>query len=116
ELDFNTSRGIHSYIDFAHWRKTKVKVQKSFKDPGNPIDIFRNLPNRGVVELTENKIYDAKYVVKDIAGNCSELDFKIQNTVVQTAAPTKRLGILFPYDQENSYETDDVKINLSQGV
>lgn len=116
ELDFNTSRGIHSYIDYAHWRKTKVKVQKSFKDPGNPIDIFKNLPNRGLVELAENKVYTAKYVVKDIAGNCSELDFKIQNTTAKTTATAKRIGVLFPYDQENNYETEDVKVNLSRGV
>src|SRR5690606_29720780 len=59
ELDFNTSRGIHAYIDYPHWRKTKAKVQKSFKDPGNPIDIFKVLKNEGLIALPDDKIYDA---------------------------------------------------------
>ena len=116
ELDFNTSRGIHAYIDYAHWRKTKVKVQKSFKDPGNPIEIFKNLPNSGIIELTENKLYDVKYVVKDLAGNCSELDFKIQNNLAKTTEATQRRGILFAYDQDNSYKTDDIQIDIPKGV
>lgn len=116
ELDFNTSRGIHSYIDYAHWRKTKVKVQKSFKDPGNKIEIFKHLPNEGVIELTENKIYNVKYVVKDIAGNCSELDFQIRNQVAtRTEGPEPR-GISFAYDQDNTFHTDDVQIDMPTGV
>lgn len=116
ELDFNTSRGIHSYIDYAHWRKTKVKVQKSFKDPGNKIEIFKNLPNGGVIALMENKTYDAKYVVKDIAGNCSELDFKIQNRLAQTGEASVPRGIAFAYDKDNSFKTDEIQVDIPQGV
>jgi hypothetical protein len=116
ELDFNTSRGIHAYIDYPHWRKTKVKVQKSFKDPGNKIEIFKHLPNEGVIELTENKTYDAKYVVKDIAGNCSELDFKIQNILAKTTEATLPRGINFAYDKDNSFKTDDIPIDIPQGT
>ena len=117
ELDFRTSRGIHSYIDYPHWRKTKVKVQKSFKAPGNKIEVFKNLKNLGVIELTENKIYDAKYVVKDVAGNCSELDFKIKNTPSTQQSENKKWGVkLFEYNQENSFETADVKIKIPQGA
>jgi hypothetical protein len=116
ELDFNTSRGIHAYIDYPHWRKTKVKVQKSFKDPGNKIEIFKHLPNEGVIELTENKTYDAKYVVKDIAGNCSELDFKIQNILAKTTEATLPRGINFAYDKDNSFKTDDIQIDIPQGT
>ncbi|WP_231863230.1 M23 family metallopeptidase [Sphingobacterium populi] len=56
ELDFNTSRGIHSYIDYAQWKRSKAKYQKSFKDPGNPIEIFHHLPNDGILELTDNQV------------------------------------------------------------
>lgn len=117
ELDFNTSRAIHSYVDYPHWKKTKVKVQKSFKDPANPIEIFKTLNNRGIIELQESRIYDIKYVVKDVAGNCSELDFKIQNNPTVTKPTAKRLGVkLLKYDQENSYETDDINIHIPIGT
>lgn len=117
ELDFNTSRGIHAYIDYPYWRKTKAKVQKSFKDPGNPIKIFKVLKNEGVLSLPDDKVYDAKYVVKDIAGNCSELNFKIQNGAAAQRTPQKRQGTqLFKYDTENTFENKDVQINMPKGV
>ena len=117
ELDFNTSRGIHAYIDYPHWRKTKAKVQKSFKDPGNPIDIFKVLKNEGVITLPDDKIYDAKYVVKDIAGNCSELNFKIRNNPTTQPAQQKRRGVqLFTYNTDNSFEKNDIEINMPKGV
>ncbi|WP_223857595.1 M23 family metallopeptidase [Sphingobacterium micropteri] len=117
ELDFNTSRGIHAYIDYPYWRKTKAKVQKSFKDPGNPIEIFKTLKNEGVLSLPDNQIYDAKYVVKDVAGNCSELNFKIQNSATTQRASQKRYGLqLFKYNTENTFENKDMKLNMPKGV
>lgn len=117
ELDFNTSRGVHSYIDYAYWKKTKVKVQKSFKDPGNPINIFKKLPDpRGIV-LTDTKTYDAKYIVKDVAGNTSELNFKIKNTGNPKNTNHQPIGIqLFKFDRINSFERADVKVNLPEKV
>ncbi|MCY4778432.1 M23 family metallopeptidase [Sphingobacterium sp. UT-1RO-CII-1] len=117
ELDYNTSRGIHSYIDYPHWKKTKVKVQKSFKDPGNPIDIFKTLKDRGIVELNEDKIYDAKYVVKDVAGNCSEIDFKIQNNIT-SSSPTQKTNReqRFKYNEINRFEKEDLLIIMPENV
>ena len=117
ELDYNTSRGIHSYIDYPHWKKTKVKIQKSFKDPGNPIDIFKKLENRGVIELRDNKIYDAKYVVKDVAGNCSEIDFKIQNNISSsTLNKTTNTNQRFKYNEINRFEQEDLLVIIPENV
>ena len=116
ELDFNTSRGIHAYIDYPHWKKTKVKIQKSFKDPGNKIEIFKTLNNGGIVELTENRIYDVKYVVKDIAGNCSELNFKIKNNVPYAAPLERRTGVqVLSYNRDNTFEKEDIKATFPKG-
>lgn len=116
ELDFNNSRAIHSYIDYPHWKKTKSKIQKSFKAPGNTIEIFKILKNQGILALEEPRVYDAKYVVKDVAGNCSELNFKIQNNPVPPAAAPKRYGQLFSYNKVNTFEDEDLKINIPLGV
>ena len=116
ELDFNTSRGIHAYIDYAHWRKTKVKVQKSFKDPGNKIEIFKHLPNEGVITLTENRVYNVKYVVKDIAGNCSELDFQVRNSVATSTEARLPRGMDFAYNKDNTFHTDDLQVDIPTGA
>lgn len=116
ELDFNTSRGIHSYIDYPHWRKTKARIQKSFKDPGNTIEIFHHLDNEGIIELTDNNVHDVKYVVKDVHGNCSELNFKIQNSPSYTAKANTPKGERMTYDVDHTFERDDILLKIPKGV
>jgi len=116
ELDFNTSRGIHSYIDYPHWKKSKAKIQKSFKDTGNRIEIFKTMNNDGIIELDQTKIYDVKYVVKDVAGNCSELNFKINNKVAENATSTPLKGKLLEYNSKHIITTENIKLDIPEGV
>lgn len=116
ELDFATSGAIHAYIDYPQFKKTKVKIQKSFKDPGNPVNIFKHLTNNGVIELLDNEIHAIKYVVKDVHGNCSELNFKVKNTPSYTPKEIPVDGKLFSYQQENSFSTEDVRVLIPKGA
>lgn len=116
KLDFNTSRGIHSYIDYPHWKKSKAKFQKSFKDPGNRIEIFKTLNNDGIIELDQTKIYDVKYVVKDVAGNCSELNFKIDNQVAENISPTPLKGKLLEYNSKHTITRENIKLDIPEGA
>ncbi len=116
ELDFNTSRGIHSYFDYPYWKRTKVKYQKSFKDPGNAIDIFSHIDKQsGVINLPENKVYQVKYVVKDVQGNCSELNFAIKNTAASDAQESRRGTQVFAFDLENKFTKEDIELNIPKG-
>ncbi|NGF55180.1 M23 family metallopeptidase [Parapedobacter sp. SGR-10] len=116
ELDFNTSRAIHSYIDYAYWKQSKAKVQKSFKDPGNPIEIFKHLEHEGIIELKDNAVHEIKYVVKDVKGNCSELNFKVQNSNGYQPKSNPIRGEQFAYDRANSFSASHVKVDMPAGV
>lgn len=116
ELDFNTSRGIHSYIDYAQWKRSKAKYQKSFKDPGNPIEIFHHLPNDGILELKDNQVHDVKYVVKDVKGNCSELNFQIQNSANYRPKANTVKGQIMSYNKNNQFAKDNIQLDIPKGV
>ncbi|MHC8947437.1 M23 family metallopeptidase [Sphingobacterium hungaricum] len=117
ELDFNTGRSIHSYIDYPHFKKTKGKIQKSFKDPNNPTNIFHALQENGVIELKDSEVHDVKYVVKDVHGNCSELNFKVQNNVSYKPKANPLTGVkLFEYQKENNFSNDNIKIEMPKNV
>ena len=116
ELDFSTSSAIHSYIDYPQFKKAKVKIQKSFKDPGNPINIFKHLTNDGIIELTDNEIHQIKYVVKDVHGNCSELNFRVKNTASYTPKETPSEGKTFSYNQENSFSNEEIRMLIPKGA
>src|SRR5690606_37832171 len=116
ELDFSNSGAIHSYIDYSQFKKAKVKIQKSFKDPGNPIKIFKHLTNNGIIELTDNEVHQIKYVVKDVHGNRSELNFKVKNSAGYTPKSISNKGEQLPYNQENSLTKSDIKLLIPKGA
>lgn len=116
ELDFNTSSAIHSYVDYPHYRKTKVRVQKSFKDPGSPLEIFKHLNNQGIIELQDQAVHEVKYVVKDAHGNCSELNFKVRNDPAYAPKGGERKGTPFPYDQSNRFAQEDIQLEIPKGA
>ncbi len=116
ELDFNTGRAIHSYIDYPYWKLSKNKVQKSFKDPGNPIALFKLLDNQGIIALNDWEVHHVKYVVKDINGNCSELDFTVRNSESYQPKTTPLQGELFAYNKVNSFTSTHVKVDMPIGA
>ncbi|GAA4142800.1 M23 family metallopeptidase [Sphingobacterium kyonggiense] len=116
ELDFSTSSAIHGYLDFATFKRSKAKVQKSFKEPGNPINIFKHLDNAGIMELKDNAVHDVKYVVKDVRGNCSELNFKIQNNPSYTPKANPVQGELFAYNKDNKFTADYIQVDIPEGA
>ncbi len=117
ELDFETTRAIHAYIDYPTWVNEKVKVQKTFKDPNNPLDIFYTLKNRGLVQLNDQKVHDVKIIVKDVHANTSELNFKVKQNDNFTPKATLEEGVKqFLYNQKNEFQTENVRVEMEKGV
>lgn len=113
---FDQTHAINSHIDYPAFLSYGRWMQKSFVDPGNQIGLYNGTQNRGVISFNDDAVHDLEYVVKDIAGNTSTLKFQVKSTpppVAETAAPN---GTFFKFDQQNTFETDQVKVILPKGV
>jgi murein DD-endopeptidase MepM/ murein hydrolase activator NlpD len=121
---FENSKAINSHIDYPAYLDSKINIQKSFVDPGNPLGIYSNLVNRGRISFSDGKVHELKYIVTDVKGNTSTLPFRVQagvfttlnglSTTVNSGLQPK--GILFPYNKVNEFSTDSVKITLPVGT
>lgn len=116
-IPFDQTRAIQSYIDYPYLKKSGVRVQKSFKDPNNPINIYKNLDNLGMIELKDNEVHEVKYVVKDVQGNKSELNFKVQNNPSLTISRKPAQGLkMFHYADENKYEAENARVYMGKNI
>src|SRR5690606_33123884 len=70
---FHHSKAINAYIDYATYILKGRRIQKSFVEPGNPLTIYSNLINRGLIDLTDNEIHRMQYRILDAQGNTSTL-------------------------------------------
>lgn len=116
QFSFENSRGINSHIDYPTYIKSKTSIQKSFKDPGNPLKIYHDLVNDGRVEINDGQVYDVKYIVKDFAGNESILAFKvIGDRDANIPEKTKPAGVPFAYNAANEFTANGLKIVIPKG-
>lgn len=115
-FSFENSKGVNSHIDYPAYMNTKRVIQKSFVDPGNPMQIYFNLVNNGRLEFEDGRLYQVKYTVTDAKGNQSTLEFKVKGDNKATiAAKDLPSGTLFPYNQNNEFSTSNVKVIIPPG-
>lgn len=113
---FENSKAINSHIDYPTYVNTRRSIQKSFVDPGNPLNIYYNLVNNGKIEFTDGKLHQLKYTVTDSKGNKSTLTFNVQadaKAFINTAEPAK--GAFYSYATSNEFNTEEIKVIIPKG-
>lgn len=71
QFSFAETRYINQYIDYAHWKDSKVKIQKLFRDANNPLSLITLSPNNGFLEVKNGMSYTFEILLEDFAGNKS---------------------------------------------
>ena len=112
KFSFEHSRGINSHIDHPALILTGKRIQKSFIEPGNELTIYKSLVNTGLINSTDQNIHEAKYVVKDIAGNESVLNFKVRFDPVSKKSLKQLEGKKMPFNQINTFDTTGLSIKF----
>jgi len=116
QFRFENSKAINSHIDYPAYIKSRATIQKSFVDPGNPLQIYYNLVNNGRINIKDQALHDLKYTVTDASGNQSSLAFRVRGgQEVETQARTKPAGFIFPYQQQNEFNKKDLKVMVPKG-
>jgi murein DD-endopeptidase MepM/ murein hydrolase activator NlpD len=117
KFQFQNSRAINSHIDYPTYLNTKRSIQKSFVDPGNPLQIYSNLVNRGRITFTDGKLHALKYTVNDARGNKSTVTFNVQaDTKATLPEPTVPDGNSYKYNVVNELTTDQMRVILPKGT
>jgi murein DD-endopeptidase MepM/ murein hydrolase activator NlpD len=110
---FHHSRAINSYIDYPAYLLKGQRYQKSFVEPGNPLTIYQDLVNNGIIDVKDNQIHEMLYHIKDIKGNTSSIRFSIRFDPTLAVNQNLKTGtILFSYNKDNEFKTSNLKINI----
>ena len=114
---FDNSKAINSHIDYPTYLRTKQSIQKSFVDPGNPLQIYFNLVNNGRISFNDGKTHSVKYTISDARGNKSTLAFNVlADTKAVINTPELPIGTNFSYNKQNEFSQEDVKVILPKGT
>jgi hypothetical protein len=114
KLDFTTNRAMNAHTIYERFKKNKSSIHGSYRLPGNPLDIYENLVNDGVVSFRDGKLHHLEYRIIDIMGNKSSVKFDVQalKKAGHTANPPKDALARWNWETDNAIETSDVKIAM----
>ncbi|MBL7943878.1 MAG: peptidoglycan DD-metalloendopeptidase family protein, partial [Flavobacteriales bacterium] len=112
ELDFATNRAINAHTWYEKFKKEKTSIHRSYRLVNNPLHIYDNLVNDGIVSFRDGRVHQMTYVVKDINGNTSKLDFKVQaeTSLRGETKPKEVPQTVFHYEQDNELDLGDIKV------
>ncbi len=115
ELNFDQNRYINSYIDYTYLNNKHSRYQKNWIEDGNQLNNYVVRENQGKIEIEPGKNYDISYLVKDVYGNTSRLNFTIQGktTITPAAQPS---GIPVHYAEEFKLEKPDIQADMKAGT
>lgn len=112
KFSFANSRGINSHVDYPVLISTRRRIQKGFIEPGNPLQIYKTRVNDGLINLTGTDVHEAQYIVRDVAGNESVLNFKVRYAegAAKHAKPVN--GAMFKFNADNQLDSNGMKISI----
>jgi len=113
EFSFAETRYINSHMDYELNLDKRKKIHKSFIEPNNKLSIYDFVYKNGIVNFQDSSVHEIKYVVEDIYGNTSELDFFIKSNPNMTTPKNDTNYLeLFRYEKENIIDTGQIKIEV----
>jgi murein DD-endopeptidase MepM/ murein hydrolase activator NlpD len=114
KLDFTTNRAMNAHTIYERFKKDRSSIHGSYRLPGNPLDIYDNLVNDGIVSFRDGQLHECEYRIQDIMGNASNVKFKVQALVKAGGEVPVSKDVLarWNWEEDNSIETDDVKIEM----
>ncbi len=115
-FSFDETRAINSVCDYSDLMRNNSWVYQAFVKEGNPLRIFSNLKNNGILNIEEGKTYAVKIIAKDYANNASTVNF----TVIGEAAPENISSPTFKnpmyWNKENHFQSEGIEIFFPKGI
>ncbi len=114
-FSFAESKAVNSYIDYEEYVEHGRRFQKTWRDPGNQLEIYDYLRNEGVFKVRDGNPHLVKIEVDDVYGNRSILEFRVNSKYKKMELPEEKMVAFFNYDKPNEYQSENFKIEIPAG-
>lgn len=115
DISFEQTRYINSHMDYVLNETKNKKIHKSFLEPNNLLEIYKDVINNGIINFSNDSAHTLKYIVKDIFGNSSVFSFTVKGSKlseINMANSTPSCEQIMPYNNENFFQREDIMISM----
>lgn len=119
KLDFGTKRFMNAHADYKVLKKDRKSIHKTYLLPFNELTIYKQIKNKGVIELQDNRVHKLKFIVEDVHGNRSTLSAQLvrsdehrQEDVIRAQHNKEKI---FDYARVNALRTEGCSVYMPPG-
>lgn len=110
---FDDKRAVNSLIDFKQRANSKEFFVKFSREPGNPLSVFSDMVNNGVVDINEEgRNYTVKVEVEDDFGNVDDFSFIIRGEKQDIPEAPKDYTQLLKQGKPNTFSRPSLLLNF----
>lgn len=120
QISFENTRFIQTHVDFYQWKKNKKRIQKSYLNSFNKLNIYEDIANKGFVYFSKYG-HDLHYDISDVYGNSSSLSFTVAFDSSLYDLEIEKYGVEqidqesytpFNHQENNSFENDELIVTI----
>ncbi|MFM7730885.1 MAG: M23 family metallopeptidase [Flavobacteriales bacterium] len=114
EISFDDNRAMNAHTIYKQFKKSGTDLHRSYRLPGNPLNIYYGLVNEGIVTFSDDQKHHIQYVVTDVYGNVSTCQFDVQSSPAN--APVADDGALWKWEEEHRYDSENLRVFIPKGA
>lgn len=114
EFAFSETRYINAHTDYQLRASSGVKAHRLHRLPNNRLRIYDKEVGNKALQVNDARNYQVRIIATDVAGNSSELQFKILGDTLTKAVGAKSAGYVktMRYQQANSYSNEQLRLEI----
>lgn len=116
-VPFDVKRMVNTHIDHGKKHRYKDIVYRSYVAPMNRLGLYDQLRDNGRWQVHQGARHKVSIALTDLHGNVSTLQFDVEGQAWEgelTPRPIRPVELMLP-GQDNSFATDDLRINIPSG-
>lgn len=86
-FSFNETKHLNRLIDYKYWRENKSRIQKLFVQPNNPLSMYKEVNNNGLITVEDSTSSVYKVRIKDFKNNDVWLTVPINGKKLDSIKP-----------------------------
>jgi len=113
-FSFSETRYLNAHLDYEEQVTRRSYFNRCYRLPGNRLSMYGERVNDGVVKLYQDKVRTIRIVAGDLAGNTSELEFRVRRGEVAPPGATPHNYVL-KYDEANVIDNYALYLHFPKG-
>jgi len=111
KFSYPNGRDINSMIDYKRRKLKGWRIQKCYVEPNNELYHYKKVTNNGIINFSDDNTHKIKFVVSDIYGNKTTINFSVTSISKKKAfQKEKEYSKLLKHDTVNHFKAAGIEL------